>query len=73
MRTTLFAIVMFLLLLASAGVAAYVWREIGDVDIGMHGTIALVAGVLASLVVGVGLMSLVFISSRRGVDDDAGR
>src|SRR3546814_12230639 len=38
-----------------------------------HGTTAMILGVLFSLVIGVGLMALVFISSRRGYDDDVHR
>lgn len=53
--------------------AAYVWDAMGDVQLSFHGTLALVLGVLASLGLGIGLMFLVFYSSRHGHDDDAGR
>lgn len=45
------------------------WQVIGDTGIDTTGWIALVLGVLVTLAVGVGLMSLVFISNRRGYDD----
>jgi len=53
--------------------AAYVWGTMGDVQLSFHGTLAMVIGVLASLGLGIGLMFLVFYSSRHGHDDDAGR
>ena len=60
-------------LAAVGGVFAVVfslWSEIGaGSDISAAGWIAMVLGVLAILALGIGLMSLVFISSRRGYDD----
>jgi len=41
----------------------------GPVDITVHGWIALSIGVLFSLVIGIGLMALVFFSSRHGYDE----
>ncbi|MDG2284452.1 MAG: hypothetical protein P8N43_02835 [Alphaproteobacteria bacterium] len=48
-----------------------IWFHSAEADIGFHGTLALILGAGASLVIGGGLMALVFISSRRGYDDDA--
>lgn len=45
------------------------WRAIGDTGIDLNGWIALILGVLVTLAVGIGLMALIFISSRRGHDD----
>lgn len=59
-----------MLLLALAG-AAWLLSAWDAVQIGVHGWIALSLGVVLSLVVGGGLMALVFISSRRGYDDKA--
>jgi hypothetical protein len=59
-----------------AGVIAVVaglWAEIGDTTISPAGWIAMVLGALATLALGIGLMTLVFISSRRGYDDQGGR
>ena len=53
-------------------VAAVNWGDIGDAGIDTNGWIALVLGVLVTLAVGVGLMTLVFISNRRGYDDPPG-
>lgn len=41
-----------------------------DVQIGVHGWIAMALGTILSLVVGGGLMALVFYSSRHGYDDN---
>jgi len=49
--------------------AGWVWVKLGDAEISTDGTIALTLGIVVSIVVGVGLMMLVFISSRRGFDD----
>ncbi len=48
------------------------WAVMGEVQISGHGMIALTIGVLLSLALGIGLMFLVFYSSRRGHDDDVG-
>jgi hypothetical protein len=50
-------------------VSAVNWDVLGDTGIDLNGWIALILGVLATLAVGVGLMTLVFISNRRGYDD----
>jgi hypothetical protein len=41
----------------------------GPVQMTIHGWIALAIGVIFSLVVGIGLMVLVFFSSRQGYDE----
>ena len=46
------------------------WESIGPTGISPLGWIALILGVLVTIGVGVGLMALVFISNRRGYDDD---
>lgn len=66
----LLAVVLAGLLAFAIGIAVYMWRHIGAVDIGVHGVIALVLGVAASLALGIGLMRLVYFSSRRGYDDN---
>jgi hypothetical protein len=47
---------------------ASVWSGLGDIGMSAAGWVALVLGVLATLALGIGLMALVFISSRRGFD-----
>ncbi len=61
------------MLAASAVIAWYVWNEMRDTEIGTHGLIALGLGAGATLLLGAGLMALVFISNRRGFDDEAGK
>jgi hypothetical protein len=70
MKTTLLVVVWTGLLVAACAVALHLWLELGDVSLGVHGWLALGLGVGASLILGVGLMMLVFRSARRGYDDD---
>jgi hypothetical protein len=58
-----------LLVAAVAAVAIANWSGIGDSGIDLNGWIALVLGVLVTLALGIGLMTLVFISNRRGYDE----
>jgi hypothetical protein len=51
--------------------AAYVWNASSDVPMSVHGWIALGLGTFFSLVIGCGLMALMFFSSRSGYDDAA--
>jgi hypothetical protein len=61
------------LLALSTAVALWVWRELGEVAIELEGWLALAGGAAATLLLGVGLMVLVYQSHRRGFDDRAGR
>jgi hypothetical protein len=47
---------------------ASVWTGLGDSGISAAGWVALVLGIVITLALGVGLMALVFISSRHGYD-----
>lgn len=58
-----------LALLAGVGWYAYSGLTAGSAPIPIEGVIALTAGVTVSIIVGVGLMALVFYSSRHGYDD----
>nr|WP_249141101.1 hypothetical protein [Bradyrhizobium manausense] len=51
--------------------ATSVWNAPGDVVMDKHGWIALGLGTFFSLLVGCGLMALMFFSSRSGHDDAA--
>ena len=53
-------------------IVAGMWAAIGDAEISLAGWVAMVLGVLVTLALGIGLMALVFISSRRGYDDPDG-
>lgn len=58
-------------LLALTGFGAYrTWTKLEDVAISINGWIALGLGALATLVLGAGLMFLVFYSNRHGYDDN---
>jgi hypothetical protein len=45
------------------------WTGIGDSEISGAGWLAMGLGVIVTLALGIGLMALVFISSRRGYDE----
>lgn len=66
----LLAVTLFALLAAASAVGIYLWMSMEGAQMSAHGWTAMILGILASLVVGIGLMTLVFISSRRGYDDD---
>ena len=61
------------LILAVIVVVVFLWSSIGDADISLAGGVAMALGVVVALAVGIALMSLVFISSRRGYDEAARR
>ena len=48
-----------------------VWRELGQIDLGFHGWVALILGSVAMVALGSGLMWLSFYSSRSGHDSAA--
>jgi hypothetical protein len=58
--------------LSMAAVAVYLWLSLGDVTMSGGGYMAMIFGGLATLGLGVGLMSLVFYSNRKGFDARAG-
>jgi hypothetical protein len=62
-----------LLSASTIAVAVYMWISLGDVDMGVSGWAALIGGGLATFGLGVGLMSLVFYSNRKGYDERANR
>lgn len=73
MKTLLLAVILIGLLILAVFGAFHVWTEIGDVEMSTAGIIALIVGASMSLLLGGGLMFLVFLSSRRGHDEGAGR
>lgn len=56
-----------------AAVSIVNWGSVQNTGISLNGWIALILGALATLAVGIGLMTLAFISSRRGYDDQPGK
>jgi hypothetical protein len=71
MRGALVAAILLGLLLVCGGLAYWVWLELGEVEIGTHGLIALGLGAVLTFGLGAGLMALMFFSARRGYDDRA--
>lgn len=66
-------IVVLLALLAAAAVLGFQgWTAHDDVEMPTSAYVALGLGIVFSLVVGCGLMALVFYSSRKGFDDAVG-
>jgi len=57
--------------LVGAGVLGYLGWFSTTTEVPASGYVALVLGVVFSLVVGIGLMALVFYSSRKGYDEPA--
>lgn len=64
-------VIVLLALLAATVVLAYRGWTLGNIEVPASGYIALALGVSFSLVIGVGLMALVFYSSREGYDRPA--
>ena len=73
MRKYLVIIPLVALLAASVWFAIYSWTAIEGPPMPVEGHVAMWLGIVFSLVVGCGLMALVFYSSRHGYDDAVGR
>ena len=72
MGKVLLVIALLGLLVLSVWFAADAWTHIGGDAIPGYGYVAIAGGVLISLLVGGGLMALVFYSNRHGYDDLSG-
>jgi hypothetical protein len=59
--------------LAVGVVVAEFLSGLGDSEISVAGWLAMGFGIVVTLALGIGLMALVFISSRRGYDEAARR
>ncbi|MGB3044513.1 MAG: hypothetical protein WBB98_15140 [Xanthobacteraceae bacterium] len=64
-----FTLIALLLLTMAWAISA--WSIGSDIEMGKHGWIALGLGTFFSLLIGCGLMALMFYSSRSGHDDAA--
>ena len=71
MRKLLILIPLVALLAASVWFAIYSWTAIEGPPVPTEGRVAMGLGIVFSLIVGCGLMALVFYSSRHGYDDAA--
>jgi hypothetical protein len=64
-------VVLAILLIVTGAWAVSVWNASTGVEMGKHGWIALGLGTFFSLLIGCGLMALMFFSHRSGHDDAA--
>lgn len=71
MRKLLILVPLLALLGGSVWFAVYAWTALEGPPIPIEGQIAMGLGIFFSLIVGIGLMALVFYSSRYGYDDAA--
>jgi len=71
MRKLLILVPLVALLAGSVWFAVYSWTAIEGPPIPPEGQFAMALGIVFSLIVGCGLMALVFYSSRHGYDDAA--
>jgi hypothetical protein len=70
-RSALTLVVLLGLLLLAVAIGFWAWQQMADVEISRQGLIALALGVVLTILLGAGLMSLVFFSARRGYDERA--
>jgi hypothetical protein len=64
MKTALLAASLLVMLAVAVWGAVYVWGQIGDIEMSTAGILAMIAGIVLSLGLGMGLMFLVFKSER---------
>ena len=60
------------MVLAAIAVAWQVWQSMADVVVGTAGILAMIFGTLVTIGLTVGLVTLLYVSNRRGFDDQAG-
>jgi len=72
MRILYVAVPLLALLALSVWFAVVAWERLGGDTIPAYGYVAIAGGVIFSLLVGGGLMALVFYSNRHGYDDLSG-
>ena len=70
---TLVVLALFSLLTLAVWLDGSAWVHLGGDPIPLYGYVAIISGVTISLLVGGGLMALVFYSSRHSYDDKANR
>ena len=74
MTSTWIAVALAITMVLAVVVAiAEFWSGIGDSEISLAGWFAMGLGIIVTLALGIGLMSLVFFSSRGGYDDTSRR
>ena len=71
MKSAILIFVLLAILGATFWWAIYAWNTV-DVEMSVHGYVAMTLGIIFSLLVGCGLMALMFYSSRHGYDEPFG-
>ena len=71
MKTALVIIGLLALLGVTVGWAIWGWQQTAGTAMVFHGWLAMILGVVFTVVVGCGLMGLMFYSSRYGYDERA--
>jgi len=71
MKTTLIIVALLALLATCIGWAIWGWEQTANISVSVHGYIAMILGIVFTLLVGCGLMALMFYSSRHGYDEAA--
>ena len=69
MRKLIILVPLLALLALALWFAAGTWIHLGGDEIPLYGYVAMGGGILFSLLIGCGLMALMFYSSRHGYDD----
>ena len=59
--------------LAVAVVVVIFWNQLGASQISVAGWLAMIFGVVVTLALGIGLMTLMYVSERRGYDESRRR
>src|SRR4029453_2132491 len=68
MKSFFLILVLLAVLAATLWWAIYAWNSV-DVEMSIHGYIAMILGIVFSLVIGCGLMALMFYGCRHGYDE----
>ena len=71
MKTALVIFVLLALLGVTVGWVVWGWEQTAGTAKGFHGWLAMIHGIVFTIVVGCGLMGLMFYSSRYGYDERA--
>jgi hypothetical protein len=71
MKTALVIVGLLAFLGMTVGWAIWGWEQTAGTEMGFHGWMAMILGILFTILVGCGLMALMFYSSRHGYDEGA--
>ena len=72
MKIALVTVGLLALLGVAVGWAIWGWQQTAGTAMGFHGWLAMILGIVFTIVVGCGLMGLMFYSSRYGYNERAG-